>query len=68
MIEREIPMTTGVVPLDVLTTPGLIAQGIEGLPTDPLSIQNGAIMTSGAVGADDRPAAAGHPMDQREVG
>ena len=49
MIEREIPMTTGVVPLDVLTTPGLIAQwGIEGLPTDPLSIQNGAIMTSAA--------------------
>eukprot|EP00227_Mantoniella_beaufortii_P011774 CAMPEP_0197579874 /NCGR_PEP_ID=MMETSP1326-20131121/3768_1 /TAXON_ID=1155430 /ORGANISM="Genus nov. species nov., Strain RCC2288" /LENGTH=4505 /DNA_ID=CAMNT_0043143449 /DNA_START=243 /DNA_END=13760 /DNA_ORIENTATION=+ len=49
MIEREIPMTAGVMPLDVLTTPALKAQwGMEGLPTDPLSIQNGAIMTSAA--------------------
>jgi len=49
MIEREIPMTTGVTPLDVLSTPGMRAGwGIEGLPTDPLSIENGAIMTSAA--------------------
>ena len=49
MIEREIPMTAGVTPLDVLSTPGMRAGwGIEGLPTDPLSIENGAIMTSAA--------------------
>ena len=47
LVEREIPMTAGVVPLDVLTTDALKAQwGIEGLPTDPLSIENGAIMTA----------------------
>jgi len=40
MIEREIPMTAGVMPLDVLSNPALKAQwGMEGLPTDPLSIQ-----------------------------
>ena len=47
LVERDIPMTAGVVPLDVLTTDALKAQwGIEGLPTDPLSIENGAIMTA----------------------
>ena len=49
MIERAIPMTQGVTPLDVLSDAGLRAGwGIEGLPTDPLSIENGAIMTSAA--------------------
>jgi dynein heavy chain len=49
LIEREIPMTQGIVPLDVLATAGQMAQwGIEGLPTDPLSIENGAIMSSAA--------------------
>jgi len=49
LIEREIPMTEGVMPLDVLSTAGLKAQwGMEGLPTDPLSIENGAIMTAAA--------------------
>ena len=49
MIERAIPMTQGVTPLDVLSDAGTRAGwGIEGLPTDPLSIENGAIMTSAA--------------------
>uniref|UniRef100_A0A7S0GLB7 Dynein heavy chain n=1 Tax=Micromonas pusilla TaxID=38833 RepID=A0A7S0GLB7_MICPS len=49
MIERAIPMTQGVTPLDVLSNPGMrAAWGIEGLPTDPLSVENGAIMTSAA--------------------
>ena len=44
LIEREIPMTEGVMPLDVLSTAGLKAQwGMEGLPTDPLSIENGRV-------------------------
>ena len=44
-------MTQGVTPLDVLSDAGMRAGwGIEGLPTDPLSIENGAIMTSAARG------------------
>mmetsp|Transcript_25005 Transcript_25005/g.85566 ORF Transcript_25005/g.85566 Transcript_25005/m.85566 type:complete len:4525 (+) Transcript_25005:136-13710(+) len=43
--EREIPMTEGIMPLDVLCDDALRAQwGNEGLPTDPLSIENGAIV------------------------
>eukprot|EP00232_Nephroselmis_pyriformis_P019075 CAMPEP_0182900652 /NCGR_PEP_ID=MMETSP0034_2-20130328/28990_1 /TAXON_ID=156128 /ORGANISM="Nephroselmis pyriformis, Strain CCMP717" /LENGTH=4527 /DNA_ID=CAMNT_0025034901 /DNA_START=131 /DNA_END=13711 /DNA_ORIENTATION=+ len=49
LIEREIPMTEGVTPLDLLcdeSKKALWAQ--EGLPTDPLSIENGAILCSAA--------------------
>ena len=45
--ERGLPMTEGVQPLDILTKETIKAQwNNEGLPTDPLSIQNGAIMTN----------------------
>jgi dynein heavy chain, axonemal len=47
LIVRKVPMTEGVVPLDQLTSDTEKAQwGNEGLPTDPLSIENGAIMMS----------------------
>jgi dynein heavy chain len=47
--ERLIPMTEGVGPLDVITDDSMMAQwGQEGLPTDPLSIENGAIMCNAA--------------------
>ena len=47
--ERQIPMTEGMVPLDILTNDAKKALwGVEGLPTDPLSIENGAIMTNAA--------------------
>ena len=43
----QVPMTEGVMPLDQLTSDTEKAQwGNEGLPTDPLSIENGAIMMS----------------------
>ena len=45
LIDRKVPMTEGVQPLDQLTSDTEKAQwGNEGLPTDPLSIENGAIM------------------------
>lgn len=44
---KAIPMTPGVKPLDMLTSDTEKAQwGNEGLPTDPLSIENGAIMVN----------------------
>lgn len=44
---KAIPMTPGVKPLDMLTCDTEKAQwGNEGLPTDPLSIENGAIMVN----------------------
>lgn len=49
LTERRVPMTEGVMPLDQLTSDTEKAQwGAEGLPTDPLSIENGAIMMSSA--------------------
>ena len=49
MIQRAIPMTEGVMPLDVVCSSSLVAQWTnEGLPTDPLSVENGAIMTNSA--------------------
>lgn len=47
--ERQIPMTEGLVPLDLLASDAQKAMwGVEGLPTDPLSVENGAIMTNAA--------------------
>ncbi|KAF5834390.1 hypothetical protein DUNSADRAFT_8976 [Dunaliella salina] len=47
LIERAIPMSQGVMPLDLLTDDSTKARWAnEGLPTDPLSIENGAIMTN----------------------
>lgn len=44
---KQIPMTPGVLPLDMLTSDTEKAQwGNQGLPTDPLSIENGAIMVN----------------------
>jgi len=49
VIERAIPMTEGMKVLDLLSTDaGRAAWNNEGLPTDPLSIENGAIMTNAA--------------------
>jgi len=45
MIERQIPMTEGITPIDVLATESQIAGwGNEGLPSDMVSVQNGAII------------------------
>ncbi len=47
LIDRGIPMSQGIMPLDLLSNASLTAKWAnEGLPTDPLSIENGAIMTS----------------------
>jgi dynein heavy chain len=47
LVERAIPMTQGIKPLDLLAEDSAKAKWAnEGLPTDPLSIENGAIMTS----------------------
>ena len=47
MLERQIPMSEGVQPLDILSNQSLKAQWEqEGLPSDPLSVGNGAIMTN----------------------
>lgn len=47
--ERQIPMTETIVPLDLLASDAQKAMwGVEGLPTDPLSVENGAIMTNAA--------------------
>jgi dynein heavy chain len=49
MVNRQIPMTEGAMPLDVLTSGSQVATwNQEGLPTDSLSIQNGAIMNAAA--------------------
>jgi len=49
MVNRQIPMTEGATPLDILTTGSQVATwNQEGLPTDSLSIQNGAIMNAAA--------------------
>ena len=47
LTERKVPMTDGVRPLDQLTSDTeKAAWANEGLPTDPLSVENGAIMMS----------------------
>lgn len=47
LIERQIPMTQGIKPLDLLTDDATKAKWAnEGLPTDPLSVENGAIMSN----------------------
>lgn len=47
MARRGIPMSEGIKPLDMLTDDSAKARwNNEGLPTDPLSIENGAIMTN----------------------
>lgn len=47
LIDRGIPMSQGIMPLDMLTDAATNAKWAnEGLPTDPLSIENGAIMTN----------------------
>ena len=47
MIERQIPMTEGISPIDVLATESQIAGwNNEGLPSDVVSVQNGAIINS----------------------
>mmetsp|Transcript_13737 Transcript_13737/g.31794 ORF Transcript_13737/g.31794 Transcript_13737/m.31794 type:complete len:4493 (-) Transcript_13737:49-13527(-) len=45
IIERQIPMTEGMLPLEVLTDDAEIASWCnEGLPSDSVSVQNGAII------------------------
>ena len=71
MIEREIPMTAGVRdPMDVLTTtPAHRAVGHRGPARRPsVDRERRHHDERGAMGADDRPAAAGHQVDQAEVG
>ena len=47
MIERKMPMTEGVKPLDLLCDVAKIAGwNTEGLPNDTVSVQNGAILTN----------------------
>lgn len=47
LIAKKIPMSDGVKPLDLLADDSAKARwNNEGLPTDPLSIENGAIMTN----------------------
>ncbi len=47
LIERAIPLTEGIKPLDMLTDDAHKAKWAnEGLPIDPLSVENGAIMTN----------------------
>jgi len=47
LIARKIPMSEGIKPLDLLTDDSAKARWAnEGLPTDPLSVENGAIMTN----------------------
>lgn len=49
LLARAIPITSGVSPLALLADDAARARwGNEGLPTDPLSIENGAIITSAA--------------------
>ena len=49
MVDREIPMTEGVTPISVLATEAQIAGWAgEGLPSDGVSIQNGAIICNSA--------------------
>lgn len=44
---REIPLRADVSPLDILTSEGRVAEWMnERLPADPMSIENGAIITS----------------------
>jgi hypothetical protein len=47
LIDRKIPLSEGVRPLDLLTDDSARAKWAnEGLPIDPLSVENGAIMTN----------------------
>ena len=47
LLERGIPSTQGIRPLDMLTDDTAKAKWAnEGLPIDPLSVENGAIMTN----------------------
>ncbi len=47
LIAKAIPLTAGIKPLDMLTDDTARAKWAnEGLPIDPLSVENGAIMTN----------------------
>lgn len=47
LVAKAIPLTTGIKPLDMLTDDTAKAKWAnEGLPIDPLSVENGAIMTN----------------------
>ena len=47
MIERKVPMTEGIMPLDVLCDEAAIATwNGQGLPSDSVSVQNGAIVAN----------------------
>lgn len=47
LLSREIPLTEGVDPLQILSTDASIADWLkDGLPSDRISIENGAIITS----------------------
>jgi dynein heavy chain len=47
LIQRNIPLSEGIKPLDLLTDDTARAKWAnEGLPIDPLSVENGAIMTN----------------------
>ena len=49
MIERALPMTEGITPIDVLANEAQIAQwSNEKLPSDVISVQNGAIICNSA--------------------
>jgi hypothetical protein len=49
LLQRGIPSTQGIRPLDLLTDDTRKAKWAnEGLPIDPLSVENGAIMTNSA--------------------
>lgn len=47
IIERKIPLTAGIDPLSIITNDGNTARMIsEGLPSDRISIENGAVVTN----------------------
>lgn len=47
ILSREIPLTEGITPLAVLASDSALAQwGMEGLPVDSFSLENGAIIAS----------------------
>ena len=47
LLAKGIPITEGIQPLDLLTSSAKTAQMVsEGLPADPISTENGAIITS----------------------
>jgi dynein heavy chain len=47
IINRKIPITEGIEPLKILTTEAMKAKWKnEGLPADPMSLENAAVITS----------------------